>query len=76
MQVEWDSLQNEANADLPQVPVSGGAITDILTDGGSPDMTVTAVPLQFHFHSYSEHTIDGMHVRPGCAHAACPASCT
>ena len=62
VQVEWASIVNENM--LPEVPIGGGSITAILADGAQPQRTVKAVPLQFHFHSYSEHTMDGQFVRP------------
>lgn len=59
---------------FPVVQANGRSINDILLRGGEPDRNVTMVPLQFHFHSVSEHAVDGILARP--PHAAPGANCT
>ena len=64
LQVEWDSFVDASV--LPEVPVAGSGIADILKEDLEPEKTVKVAPLQFHFHSASEHTINGQFVRtPG-----------
>jgi carbonic anhydrase len=60
MQVEWGSLATPAN--LPSLPVSPSdkSIADTLkTSRGPANQSVKMQPVQFHFHSPSEHTFDG-----------------
>lgn len=70
MQVEWDLIQGKQN--LPEVPVAGNGISDLFNDPSlRPIRKVKVMPAQFHFHTASEHLIEGFYVRP-----LCPPSCT
>lgn len=61
-QVEWDSLATDA---LPEVPVAGDSIADLIEDPSlRPIETIKVQPVQFHFHGVSEHLIEGNYVRP------------
>lgn len=60
LQVEWDSYVDDSQ--LPTFPVGGDYIGAILEDPSIPvTKNVKIAPVQFHFHSPSEHTIDGLY---------------
>nr|AVI02149.1 alpha-carbonic anhydrase 3 [Chlamydomonas sp. ICE-L] len=86
IQVEWTS-NYEGSMDIVADASPAATITDILSmpDTSEGTKVVTARPLQFHFHTGSEHFMDGdalameMHIvsrvphseMPGCPEAGC-----
>ena len=72
MKVEFEFEDAElpplVTEDFPLVRAGGDSINyymlnDLEHRQGHPDMAVRVVPLQLHFHSISEHVIDGVWVR-------------
>ena len=62
VQIEWEFIDTER---LPTVRAGGDGISDVLMDPTIPvDREVRVQPIQFHTHAVSEHTIDGLYVRP------------
>lgn len=62
MQVEWDGFADDS--ELPSFPVGGKNIGALVRDPSIPvTKNVKVAPVQFHFHSPSEHTLDGLYVR-------------
>jgi hypothetical protein len=61
VQVQWDPIDPEATPSLPEVKAGGTSIGNVFLDTAIvPDKTVRMVPIQFHFHTTSEHARGGV----------------
>lgn len=54
------------DADIfPVVAAGGSGIADVIQDRGvTPDLMLKMIPIQMHWHETSEHSWDGLLVRP------------
>jgi hypothetical protein len=62
VQFTWESVDESK---LPVVQAGGGKMSECLLDSSiRPDRPVRMSPIQMHMHSVSEHTVNGLYVRP------------
>lgn len=69
MQVDWNATAEGGTpafdaGELPLVRGGPDNTTHALLDPNVTSKSVRVHPLQFHFHTLSEHTVDGTFVRP------------
>jgi hypothetical protein len=65
-----DGVPGLNKRNLPIVRAGPDNITHSLLDHDVKIKSVRVQPIQFHFHSLSEHAVDGMYVRPPFLHVS------
>lgn len=61
IQVQWDAGALVSSVKVQTTGSKTAVVTDVLNMTSTKNKTVAATPLQFHFHTDSEHAVDGVY---------------